>query len=64
MNRLIGTIPSGQILPGCARAKYPKNAIENLAAIAPGPTSPIGANRVFEQDYFDEVPLLFGQVLS
>lgn len=62
MHRLIRSVSLRQILPGCARAQNPQNAIEGLASIAPRPATPILSHSIRRNELFHRTPLLLGQI--
>jgi len=61
--RLVRRIAARQVLPGRARAKHPKYAIEDVARIAVRPTAHALMDRLFlREKRLDQSPLLFGEV--
>ena len=59
---MVRSISGRQIFPGSAGPKDPKDPVEYLPAIAPGPTAAVLANWIVGKDGTDNPPLLFGQV--
>ena len=61
MAGLIRRIPSGEVVPGCARAKDPQHRIQHRAGICPGPPPPIGA-AARTKARFEHGPLGVGEI--
>jgi hypothetical protein len=62
MAGLIRRIAIGQVLPGRARAKDPQNAIQDVARIAPRPSTPIPPQPRLRQQRFEDGPLRVSEV--
>jgi hypothetical protein len=59
---LVGWIAFGEILPGCSGAKYPEDAVENIAWVSPGSASTIFSSRWVGHKRLQHFPLLIGEV--
>ena len=59
---LVGRVAFGEILPGCSGAKYPEDAVEDIARISPRPAPPILSLRWRWDQWLQYLPLLFGEV--
>ena len=59
---LVGRVTLGQIAPGCSGAQDPKNAVEDVAGVSPGPTPAIRSTRRLGDQRFQHLPLLVGKI--
>ena len=62
MASLVGWVAFGEVLPGCSGAKYPEDAVEDVARISPGPAPPIFSSRWCWDQWLQYLPLFVGEV--
>ena len=62
MDRLVGRVTTGQVVPGRARPKHPQNGVHDVPRIAPGTTTPISSPTWLRQQRFDDSPLFLREV--
>jgi hypothetical protein len=62
MAGLVGRITFGKVFPGRSGAKYPKDAVQDVARITPGPPSSILSSRWVWDKRLQHFPLLICEV--
>lgn len=59
---LVRWVAHGQIGPPCSGPQDPQDAIQRLAAAAPGSSAPVGASRHITDKRFEYLPLFVCQI--
>jgi hypothetical protein len=59
---LVGWITLREVLPRSAGAKYPKDAVEDIARVPPGSASAVFSARRFRDERLQYFPLLVGEL--
>jgi hypothetical protein len=59
---LVGWVALGQVVPRSTGAKYPEDAVQDVAWVSPGPALAVCAVRGIRDQRFHDFPLLVGKV--